>query len=112
MATPDRDWIELRIGITSEEAIAFLEALAEDGELRERLEKSPRDVLLEWNIDLLPESAPDRVVLPPRETIARHAESLRLDDPFGTVSNLPHGYIVLYVVHGNGIAAPPPPRGD
>ena len=110
MTASDRDWIELRIGITSEEAIAFLEALAEDEELRDRLEKNPREVLLEWNIDL--QNAPDRVVLPPRETIAHHAKALRSGDPFGTLSNLPHGFIVLYVVHGNGIAPPPPPPED
>jgi len=50
----ERSWIELRIGITPDEAIEFLDALAEDEDLRTRLEQNPREVLLKHHIDFLP----------------------------------------------------------
>jgi hypothetical protein len=112
-----RDWIELRIGITDKEAIDFLTELADEDNdvLRSELERNPREVLLKWNIDLAQESAPDKVKLPPLETIRRHIEALRGADPFGTGGGgsmgptIPHGYCVLYVVHGNGVPPCPPP---
>jgi hypothetical protein len=111
MNEEERSWIELRIGITPEEALAFLDDLATNKELRERLQNNPRDVLLEYNIDLAEDSAPTALQLPAPETIQHHADSLRgrSEEPYGENAILPHGFAVLLVAHGNGII-PPPPR--
>jgi hypothetical protein len=111
MDSEDRTWIEVRVGITPDEAIAFLDALASDEELRERLERDPRAVLLEYNIDISPDEAPEQLQLPPPETIKYHADSLREREPFGEGMDLPHGFAVLYVAHGNGIIGPTPGPG-
>jgi len=97
----ERSWIELRIGITPDEAIEFLDALAEDEDLRTRLEQNPREVLLKHHIDFLPATAPGTLRLPPHETIADYAQKLREREPFGRDTDMPHGYAVLWVAHGN-----------
>jgi hypothetical protein len=103
-----RQWIEVRIGITPEEAIAFLEELADDEDLRERLQKHPRKVLLERKIDLFPGTEPENVQLPPPEQLRAYARELRereLSDP-GNVGS--HGFAVLSVSHGPPPPPPPP----
>lgn len=113
MSEQERTWLELRLGITAEEAVAFLRQLADDPELRADLERNPRETLLKWNIDLL-EGMPNTVSLPPQETIARHAEALSLANPFGSGRGwwLPHGFYVMFVVHGNGVPPCPPDDSD
>jgi hypothetical protein len=115
MSDSERSWLELKIGITSEEAVVFLRQLAEDPELYAELERNPRETLLEWNIELAEGSAPEKVKLPPPEAIARHAEALAAASPFGNGhggGTHPHGFYVLYVVHGNGVPPPSPPGSD
>jgi hypothetical protein len=108
MNSQDRSWVEVRIGITPDEALEFLYALAADEDLRERLEQDPRAVLLEHNIDISPDEAPTQLRLPAPEIIQYHAESLRTREPFGDDANLPHGFAVLLVAFGNGSVPPGP----
>lgn len=108
----DRTWVELRIGITPDEALELLDALATDEELREELEQNPRETLLRFNIDISPEDAPARLQLPPPEAIQHHADSLREREPFGDDASMPHGFAVLFVAHGNGAPQPRPPKSD
>jgi hypothetical protein len=105
----NRHWLEVRVGITSEEAIAFLEELADDEELRDRLTESPREVLLERKIDLLPGTEPSDVRLPPPEEIRAYAQSLRERSGFAPDNPASHGFAVLAVSHGAPPPPPPPP---
>jgi hypothetical protein len=98
----------LHIGIDDDQAIELLERLANDDDLRARLESDPRKVLLkEFRIDF--PHAPESVTLPPPEEIGRYAEELRKHEPFGRDFNLAHGIVLLHVAHGNGH---PPPAPD
>jgi hypothetical protein len=113
MSESERSWLELKIGMTSDEAVVFLRQLADDPELYAELERNPRETLIEWNIELA--DAPEKVTLPPPETIARHAEALAAAEPFGNDRGrwpLPHGFYVMYVVHGNGVPPPSPPGAE
>ena len=92
-------WIH--IGIDDEQAMELLERLADDEGLRSRLQDDPRKVLLkEFRIDL--PAAPDRLELPPPEEIRRYAGELRKEQPFGRSFQMPHGFVLLWVAHGNG----------
>jgi hypothetical protein len=97
----------LHIGLDNEQSLELLDRLANDDELRRRLESDPREVLLkEFRIDF--PAAPDSVRLPPRDTIQQYADELRKEQPFGRDVNLPHGIYVLYLAHGNGWHRPHP----
>jgi hypothetical protein len=102
----------LHIGVDDEQAIELLERLANEEDLRARLEAEPRDVLLkEFRIDF--PTAPESVSLPPPETIRRYVDELRKPEPFGRYFNLAHGIVLMWVAHGNGHPPPPPdPDGD
>lgn len=100
-----RHWLEVRIGITSKEAIDFLEALANDKHLRARMEKNPREVLFEHHIDLLPGTEPKRVKLPSREELLAYVKTLREGHADGGDPPGSQGFAVLAVSHG----CPPPP---
>ena len=109
MASEEPRW--LHIGIDDEQAIRLLEELAKDAKLRQNLEKNPRRVLLRrFRIDF--PAAPDTVKLPPVETIQEYARELREKQPFGRDFNLPHGIVLLWVAHGNGVRPPGTSRGD
>ncbi len=97
----------LHIGIDDEQAIRLLEELAKDGKLRQRLEENPRRVLLRrFRIDF--PAAPATVKLPPPEMIADYANELRKKQPFGRDFTLPHGIVLLWIAHGNGVHPPSP----
>jgi hypothetical protein len=98
----------VRSGITSDEAIAFLEELADDEGLRSRLQENPREVLLERGIDLLPGTEPRTVQLPSPEEIRAYARSLRERAPFAPDNPGSHGFAVLMVSHGVPPCTPPP----
>ena len=83
----------------------LLEELAKDAKLRKNLEANPRRVLFRrFRIDF--PAAPETVKLPPPEEIARYANELRKEQPFGRDFNLPHGIVLLWVAHGNGFHPP------
>jgi putative modified peptide len=63
------------LSITDREARELLERLATNDEFRAQVESNPRDVLLEYRIDLSEESIPATVTLPPKEEIATFLES-------------------------------------
>jgi hypothetical protein len=108
MTSPEPRW--LHIGIDDAKAIGFLEELARNGDLRDKLEKNPRQTLLsEFGIDY--PAAPPTVMLPPVETIQAYVDELKKEQPFGQNFNIAHGLVLLYVAHGNGSPPPPPPPG-
>jgi hypothetical protein len=102
----------LQIGVDDHEALKLLQRLADDEDLQRRLREDPRTVLLEeFQIDY--PSAPDRVELPPTETIKQYVAELKKPEPFGRYFNIAHGIVLLWVAHGNGHPPPAPdPDGD
>jgi hypothetical protein len=87
---------DIRYRITDGEARDFLERLATEGdELRGRLQENPREVLLEWNIDVV--GVPETVELPPADEIRRFIEN-HLDGRSGKTNNV--GYAILYWMLG------------
>jgi hypothetical protein len=111
MSGDDRSWTEVRIGISPDEALEFLQLLATDEALRTALEESPRETLLQYNIEYSEENAPDRLKLPAPEVIQHHVDSLsQHHDSWAEGAVLPHGFAVLLVAHGNGVIPPIGPR--
>jgi hypothetical protein len=109
MSSQEPRW--LHIGIDDDQAIKLLEELAENAKLRSKLEENPRRVLFRrFRIDF--PGAPDKLKLPPPETIAAYAHELRKDQPFGHDFTLAHGIVLMWVAHGNGSPPPPPPPDD
>ena len=104
MDTQEPRW--LHIGIDDDQAIKLLDELAKDAKLRKNLEANPRRVMFRrFRIDF--PAAPATVKLPPPEEIARYANELRKEQPFGRDFNLAHGIVLLWVAHGNGFHPPP-----
>ena len=67
MGSQEPRW--LHIGVDDDQAIKLLEQLAKDAKLRSKLEENPRRVLFrKFRIDF--PGAPDKLKLPPAETIA------------------------------------------
>jgi hypothetical protein len=98
----------LHSGIDDETATELLARLASDDELRTRLEDDPRTVLLrEFHIDF--PAAPGTVRLPPPEVISHYVHELRKELPFGRHFNIPHGIVLMWVAHGNGMHPKPKP---
>jgi hypothetical protein len=98
----------LDIGIDDGRAIALLERLAKEDDLRKNLEKTPAKILKDkFNIDF--PNAPDAVTLPNKATIQTYVDELnaeRAKAGGGKYANLPHGIVLLYVAHGNGLPSP------
>jgi hypothetical protein len=99
----------VKIGIDDETAIDFLDKLAnnEDG-LRDDLKTKPRETLKKHlHIDL--HDAPATVTLQDADTLKQYVADLRVEKAKadgGKYANLPHGIVLLYVAHGNGLPSP------
>jgi len=99
----------VNIGIDDREAIKFLKKLAnnENG-VRDELEANPNKALKKHlNIDLKDSKA--TVTLPSAPTLSKYVDDLEAENAKGAASkyaNLPHGIVLLYVAHGNGLPSP------
>jgi hypothetical protein len=68
--SPSDQTVEIRLTLSREEAVAFLENLAEDADLRDRFESNPREVLTEHGIEVSPDEAiPSTAVAPDPDDI-------------------------------------------
>jgi hypothetical protein len=105
--TPRRRSKLIRISITGEEIQDFLDKLATDESFRERLRDRPREVLLDYRIDVSPETIEGPIDLPTEEELRQFADSIRnklyQGDPDEVL-----GYTVLAFVLG-GLPRPWPP---
>jgi hypothetical protein len=88
----------VRSNITDAEALEFLENLATEGhELRDRLQANPRDVLLEYRIDVSAESVPSTITLPRADDVRAFInETMSGERRYSVLS-----YAILYFVLGS-----------
>jgi hypothetical protein len=87
---------DLRYDITDAEAEEFLRRLADpNDELRRKLEESPRDCLLEWNLDIV--GIPEKVTLPDAGEIDEFINN-HLHRSGSKTNNV--GYAILYFMLG------------
>jgi hypothetical protein len=86
---------DIRYSITDEEARDFLDRLANpEDELRAQLEQSPRETLLQFNIDIT--GIPDQVKLPPADKIRDFLATYESGE--SKTNNV--GYAILYFMLG------------
>ena len=103
----------LYVDADDDEAIELLKKLRDDMDVRDEIERNPRQGLLEHlRIDF--PNAPQSVTLPDPDAIGAYVSELeaeRSKGDQGRYANLSHGIILLYMAHGNGMPPPPPPPG-
>ncbi len=110
MNDEEQSWIELRIGITDEDAINFLEDLANNkAGIRDEIQENPGEVFRKKKIDFLPGTEPKQVRLPERDEIMSVVSWLRERAARGEPCPISHGFLVLVVSHGISHGPPPPP---
>jgi hypothetical protein len=81
--------------VARDDAIKLLGRLASDDDFRSRFEDDPGKGLTEYGIRP-PDNIPPNLTLPPKRKFAELLVVLLQDD----VAGLPHGQIILFVVHG------------
>jgi len=78
---PPRDAIEIRLETSDEQALEFLERLAQDDDFRSRYESEPQAVLEEYGIYVSGVEFPEVAQAPPKDAIlAAHTELGRMRD--------------------------------
>ena len=101
-SNPSRRSQKARISLTEDEALDFLNRLADERDsLRESVERNPRAALLEYRIDVSAESVPETVTLPSADQVRRfvdayHESNYMGPQPFGPVL----GWAILHIVLG------------
>jgi hypothetical protein len=97
----------LHVDADDDEAIELLKKLRDDPDVRADIESNPRQGLLtHLRIDF--PNAPQSVTLPDPAAIDAFVQDLESEKTKGAQSkyaNLSHGFILLYMSHGNGFAS-------
>jgi hypothetical protein len=88
--------IEIRISISPEQCLEFLQKLARDDEFRAHFEKDAGGLLREYGIDVSPEGIPERVEAPPKDEVETALREVEEHDKLGKTTPQTHGYAVLY----------------
>ena len=81
--------------VSRDQAIKLLGRLASDDDVRSEFERNPAAVLEQYGIKP-PDRIPPDLMLPPKRKFAEILVVLLQED----VAGLPHGQIILFVVHG------------
>src|SRR5436190_808086 len=97
MEDESRKRIEIFLEITQEEARDFLTKLAYDDDFRDRLQKDPRSVLVEYRIEINDEGLPMNAELPPKDHVQ---QLLQRTDEYGAAAAMPLGYGWMVIVLG------------
>jgi hypothetical protein len=101
--------IEVRISISPERCIEFLENLARKDDFREEFVRDAGGVLSRYGIHVSPEGIPDKVELPPKEEVEEALRDIEEQDKLGKTAPVTHGYTVLWRALGHAmplVAAP------
>jgi hypothetical protein len=78
---PSKDAIEIRLELSDEQALEFLERLASDDEFRGRYEREPRAVLEEYGITISGVTFPEVASAPSKDALRTVQEEIhRLHD--------------------------------
>ena len=95
--------VEIRISITPEQSLDFLQRLADDDDFRARLEEDAGGLLREYGIYVPPEAVPERVEAPPKEEVEQTLREVEEWDKLGRTAPQPHGYAVLWKALGHAM---------
>lgn len=95
--------IEIRINISPEQSLDFLQKLAYDDDFRARLEEDAGRLLRVYGIEVPPEGLPDRVEAPPKEEVEKTLRQVEEWDKLGRTAPQPHGYMVLWWALGHAM---------
>lgn len=72
--------VDIRLTLSREDLVSFLERLASDGDLRTEFERSPRDVLARHGIEVNPaEAIPSTATAPDPESLERAVRELKAE---------------------------------
>jgi hypothetical protein len=92
--------IEIRISISPDQCLEFLQGLARDDDFRARFVEDAAGLLGEYGIEVSPDGIPDRVELPPKEEVEEFLAEVEEQDKLGKTTPQAHGYAVLYKALG------------
>lgn len=109
MAQPGEPSFQINVSMTSDQAVEFLDRLANDDDFRARFEEDTQAALAEYGIDAPAEAIPDVVVAPPKGLLHEASSSLKAargvepepyaPAPFGPAPfspySAPHSYVFL-----------------
>lgn len=95
--------IQIRISISPEQSLDFLQRLARDDDFRARLEEDAGGLLGEYGIDVPPEGVPDTVEAPPKDDVEEALRNVQEWDKLGRTAPQPHGYVVLWWALGHAM---------
>jgi hypothetical protein len=99
----DAGAMEIRISISPEQSLEFLERLASDDEFRARLEKDASALLREYGIEVPPEAVPAAVEAPAKDDVERALRDIEEWDKLGRTAPQPHAYKVLWLALGHAM---------
>jgi hypothetical protein len=95
--------IEIRISMSPEQGLDFLQRLARDDEFRARLEEDAGALLREYGIDVSPEGVPHEVEAPDKEEVEEVLREIEEQDKLGKTTPPAHGYAVLWKALGHAM---------
>ena len=95
--------IEIRISMSPEQSLEFLQRLAYDDDFRARLEEDAGGLLREYGIDVPPEGVPATVEAPSKDDVEKTLRDIEEWDKLGRTAPHPHGYAVLYMALGHAM---------
>lgn len=91
---------EIRISLSYARAVEFLDKLQSDDNFREELRDHPRATLLDYGIDVSPETLPEPPLrLPSADQVAAFRDSVRdYESMFESAADHPLGYAILFML--------------
>jgi hypothetical protein len=95
--------MEIRISISPEQTLEFLERLAYDDEFRARLEEDAGGLLREYGIEVPPEAVPATVEAPPKDDVERALRDVEDWDKLGRTAPQPHVYKLMWLALGHAM---------
>jgi putative modified peptide len=108
MTHGDHTHREIRMAISATKAKELLQRLADDDAFRARFKQEPRSILLDYRIDVSPETLPEEIELPAPDDIRALVKQAEEIIERTREAAEPFGYIVMFVVHGAMPVVPAP----